>query len=116
MDALVIRPFWANKIFREGKCWEIRGSKTNKRGRIYIAKSMTSKIYGTVKIIDCIPLTKELWESNKDKHQVNMSWEELLNRYKTPYAWVLDEQLEFDTPIGYYHKPGAVIWVKDINF
>jgi len=112
MDILLIKPYWTDKIFLNDKCWEIRGSNTKKRGIIGIAKSGTGQVFGTVRLFDSISLTKELWECNRDKHQVELSWEELLKIYKYPYAWVLTEKNQYAEPIPYNHPQGAVIWVK----
>lgn len=115
MDILIIKPFWADKIFNENKLWEIRGSNTSKRGKIAIAKSGTSRAFGTAELIDSIPLTKELWEANKNNHQVEITWEELLKVYKKPHAWIFkhDSATKYQTPIPYIHPRGAVIWVKE---
>ena len=115
MDILIIKPMWANKIFDTGKIWEIRGSNTKKRGIIGIAKSGTGLVYGTINLINSIPLTKEQWENNKEKHQVEMTWEELLKIYKHPYAWIFNEWSvrKFSDPVPYIHKRGAVVWSKD---
>lgn len=115
MDILILRPKWSNEVFKNNKTWEIRGSSTSKRGKIAIGVSGTSKVQGTVNLTDCIPLTRELWYSNIDKHKVALSWEELLTVYKKPYAWVFSDACELDDMIPYHHKPGAVIWVKDSN-
>lgn len=115
MNILIVKPKWAGKILHKNKIWEIRGSNTHKRGRIGIAMSGTGQVYGTVELIDSIPLTKELWESNSDKHQVELSWDELLGIYKKPYAWVFasDKTEVYESPVPYLHKKGAVIWVKN---
>lgn len=115
MDILIVRPYWADRIFDFYKLWEIRGSNTSKRGKIGIAKSGTGCIYGTVNLTDSIPLTKELWETNRKMHQVDISWEELLSIYKKPYAWIFegDSAIRHQVPVPYVHPQGAVIWVKD---
>ena len=115
MDILIVKPKWAYLILLDvpkQKTWEIRGCNTTKRGRIGIAKSKTQKIYGEVTITDSIPLTKQLWEENKEKHQVLISWEDLLKHYKKPYAWVFSNAVRYENAVPYIHKPGAVIWVK----
>ena len=113
MDILIIKPYWADRIFDYNKLWEIRGCNTSKRGKISIAKSGTGCVFGTVNLINSIPLTKKLWETNEKNHQVDISWEELLLRYKKPYAWIFECVEKYQTPIPYTHPKGAVIWVKD---
>ena len=114
MDILIIKPYWVDKIFNENKLWEIRGCNTSKRGKIAIAKSGTGCVFGTVNLINSIPLTKEIWEINEKNHQVDISWEELLKRYKKPYAWIFEygSVKKYQEPVTYNHPKGAVIWVK----
>lgn len=118
MDILIIKPYWADRIFDYNKLWEIRGSNTSKRGRIAIAKSGTGHIFGTANIIDSIPLTREIWETNEKNHQIELTWEELLCIYKKPYAWIFEygsiEKCQI--PVPYTHPKGAVIWVQDDSF
>lgn len=39
MDGLIIKPKWADMVLSGFKPWEIRGSRTHKRGTIGIIKS-----------------------------------------------------------------------------
>lgn len=108
MDGLIIKTKWADLILTGQKTWEIRGSRTNKRGTIGIIKSGSGLIYGTVNLVGYLPLTMHAWDSNKDKHLVPYAD---IN-YKTPYAWVLQNPIVYPEPIPYNHPQGAVIWVK----
>lgn len=113
-NILIVKPYWADLILSGSKIWEIRGHNTTKRGKIDIAKSGTGKIFGEVKLVDSIPLTQELWESSRDKHQVNLSWKELLSIYKKPHAWIFEygSAEKYIMPVSYKHPKGAVVWVK----
>ncbi|WP_167954659.1 hypothetical protein [Anaerosporobacter faecicola] len=51
----------------------------------------------------------------RPKHQVNITYEELLEIYKTPYSWSLYDTEEIEDIIYYLTKPGAVIWIKDVE-
>lgn len=115
MDALIMLPYWGEKILKNNKTFEIRSSGTKKVGeRVALAYSRTGKLYGSVEIVDSMPLTKELWENNKDKHQIyGLSYEELIERYPHPYIWELKDPVLFSEPLDYVHPKGAVIWVKD---
>lgn len=112
---LVIKKKWVDEIFHYGKDWEIRGCCTKKRGNIRVAASGTGLIVGEVTLCNVLPLTKEIWENNKDHHHVNISWEELIKIYKNPYAWVMSERRKYTVPVKYHHPHGAVIWVKEGN-
>lgn len=108
MDSLIIKPKWADMILSGSKTWEIRGSRTAKRGTIGIIKSRSGKVFGQVDLVDCIPLTMYEWANNKNKHLVDYADID----YNTPYAWVLANPSIFPEPIPYQHPQGAVIWVK----
>ena len=72
-------------------------------------------LYGQVDLVDCIPLTKQLWDQNKRKHQNYISWYEITDYYKKPHAWVLKNPVKYEKPRKYTHPYGAVIWVKDVQ-
>jgi len=114
MDALIIHEHWLNKILNREKTWEIRGSRTSKRGEIALIQKGSGKIFGTGKLTDVIgPLTLGDLRSNIDKHQIlSNELSNVLARYIKPYAWVLNDVRQFDTPVAYTHPKGAVIWVK----
>lgn len=116
LDGLIIKKKWLNMILSRKKILEIRGSKTSKIGSdIYLLESGSSLIKGKCRIKGVIPITKEFWESNIDKHCVSITYEELLKIYKKPYAWELTDVKEFSEQHHYNHPKGAVIWVKNIN-
>lgn len=114
MDGLIIKPHWLNKIISGEKTLEIRGSGTSKVGtEIYLIES-GGKARATAVIKDCIRLDRNLWIAYKDLHCVGLSWEELTERYKQPYAWVLDNVRKIE-PFEYRKHQGAVIWVKNVE-
>lgn len=108
MDGLIIKPHWADLILSGVKTWEIRGSRTKKRGTIGIIKSGSGLVYGTVELVSYVPLTMYACDANKDKHHADYA--DIY--YKTPYAWVLRNPIVYPEPIPYNHPQGAVIWVK----
>lgn len=112
MKGLVIKEKWADMILNGEKTWEIRGSQTKQRGRICIIKSGSGKIFGSVDLVDCIPLhggdDVELILNNHDKHRVPLG----AIPYRKPWAWVLKDPLIYPFPIRYDHPQGAVIWVN----
>lgn len=113
MKGLIIKPYWADLILNGQKTIEVRGSNTKIRGTIGIIKSKSKKIYGTVELFHCVELTKELFENIwKDRHCIDMSWEQLIQIYPKPYAWCLKDVNIFKEPISYEHKKGCVIWVN----
>lgn len=114
MDGLIIHKQWLNKILNHKKTWEIRGSRTSKRGEIGLIQKGSGKIFGTCKLTDVIgPLTKQDLEGNLDKHQIPATeLPNVLVRYKKSYAWVIGDVRRLESTIPYEHPRGAVRWVK----
>ena len=112
MKGLIIKPKWADLILNKEKTIEIRGNNTKIRGTIGIIKSGTKKIFGTVELIDSEELTREKFNLWKDKHKLDISYDELIETYPRPYAWHLSEATKYDAPISYKHKQGCVVWVN----
>lgn len=112
MDGLIIKPKWADMILSGIKTWEIRGSRTHKRGTIGIIKSSSGLVYGTVELVDCVPLhgpdDVELILGNQDKHHVALG----AIKYRKPWAWVMKNPIIYPEPVPYKHPQGAVIWVR----
>ena len=117
MDGLIIKGEWIKKIFDKAnpKTLEVRGHKTNKQEEFYILESGTRRVRGTARILCCIPVDAENWEKLRPKHQVYISFEELLKIYKKPYYWSLEDVEEWEDISYYLHPQGAVIWVKDVE-
>jgi hypothetical protein len=110
MDCLVIKEKYLNQIFDEDKIWEIRGTKTKKRGKVGLIQSGSSKIFGECYLIDCFgPLTKDQLLKNKTKHKVK-NIDSI--SYKNIYAWIIKDPKIYDIPKPYKHPKGAIIWVK----
>lgn len=110
MKGLIIKPYWADLILKGEKTLELRGSNTNIRGRIYIIKSRTKKIYGEVDLIDCIEITNDNYYKLLNEHRVNANIEDI--PYKKIYGWKLENPLIYKEPKSYNHKKGCVIWVN----
>lgn len=109
MKGLIIKDPWITKILNGEKIWEIRGNNTKIRGKIYLIKSGTQKIYGEIELINSIFITEKIFEDNKEKHQVK-EFNEI--KYNKTYAWVLQNPIIYDNPIPYKHKRGCVIWIN----
>ena len=110
MKGLIIKSKWADLILNRDKTIELRSSNTNIRGTIGIIKSGSKKVYGTVDIIDSIPLNENLYNDYRNKHKVDLDYKNI--KYKHLYGWVLENAIKFNKPIPYNHKQGCVIWVN----
>ncbi len=110
MKALLIKQPYIDWILEGIKIWELRGSNTKIRGTIQLIQSGSGLIVGECELIDSIPLTKELFESNNNKHQSTLKYEEIT--YRNPHAWVVKEAKRYKKPIPYTHPQGAIIWVN----
>lgn len=110
MKGLIIKQPWIDKILSGEKTWEIRGSNTNVRGIVKIIKSGSGKIYGEAELLDSLPLSENDYNTNREKHMVQMDYGMLW--YSKPHAWILGNVKMYDEPIPYNHPQGAVIWVN----
>jgi hypothetical protein len=106
--ALIVKKVWLDKIFDEGKVWEMRTTKTKIKGRIKLIESGTGLIVGEVNLIGCAvrpcPKHKDLIKYHKVEDM------DLLDKWK--WAWFLNEAKRYEKPIPYKHPQGAVIWVN----
>ena len=112
MYGLIIKKKWLDLIMSGQKTLEIRGNRTSHVGEeIALLESRSQKIRGFCTIKEVTALDKGKWEANKDQHRVDVLWENLTKRYKTPYAWCLSSIIPKEG-LTYEHPKGAVIWVN----
>lgn len=113
-SGLIIKEFWLSKIFNfaDPKDWEIRGSCTNKRGKIYLLESKTGLIKGEADLIDCIELDLVDFTRNEHHHKIPSQIHNNQLPYSRTYAWVLQDIHKYNVSIPYKHPRGAVIWVN----
>ena len=107
--ALVVRQPWANYILDGAKTWEIRGSKTTRRGWIHLAQSGTGKLVGGARLVDCIRVPHSEFMKHRDLHCVPAL---SVVKYKAIYAWVFRGARRYKEPFEYSHTAGASIWVR----
>ena len=109
MKGLIIKQPWIDYILDGKKIWEIRGSKTNIRGKIELIQSGSGLIVGTCEIVDCIELSLSDYQNNITKHNIKNVF---TMPYKKTYAWVISNACRYDSPRKYKHPNGAIIWVN----
>lgn len=105
---LIIKKFWLDKIFDEGKVWEMRSTKTKVRGKIGLIESGSGMIVGEAHLLTCVEVPKDKQEETINFHKVEDF--QLLDKWK--WAWLLSRAKRYDKPIPYKHPQGAVIWVN----
>ena len=89
-------------FYRKGlKTWEIRNYPINYRGEVVLIESHSNKVVCKMQLQDCIPLSKERWEMNFEKHRTSCSYEELPYRKNgsPAYAWILSNPVVFEDEI-----------------
>jgi hypothetical protein len=108
MKALIVNKEWLNKIFDEGKIWEMRTTKTKITGRIGLIEKGTGLVVGEVELVGCslLPIPKD--KRFIKYHKINNL--DLLDKWK--WAWILNDAKRYEIPKKYTHPIGAVIWVN----
>jgi hypothetical protein len=112
MKGLLIKEPWITLILEGKKTWEIRGANTKTRGRIALIRSGSGLIVGTAELTDVIgPLTLDDLKRHRSKHQAPLDLLDRGLRYRTTFAWVLNNARPLKKPKPYQHPQGAVVWV-----
>lgn len=127
--ALVIRKQWCQAIFESTKIWEIRGTRTTRRGLIAVAQAGSKEIIGQVDILDCLCVGRREgdqivpWDDsdvarmnfiganvNSTKHCIQDIHATI--KYPKIFAWVLGNKCLYTTPKPYNHPKGCIQWIK----
>ena len=77
MKGLIIKPYWANKILDGEKTLEIRGANSNIRGTIAIIISGTSKVWGTVDLVDSFLIEYKDFKKFYKEHRIDCDREDI---------------------------------------
>jgi len=105
---LVIKKVHLDKIFDDGKIWEMRSTRTKITGKIGLIESGSGMIVGEANLIGCSesPIPKDKF------FQIFHKVEDLDLLDKWKWAWILMDAKRYEKPIPYTHPQGAVIWVN----
>ncbi|MCS4089817.1 ASCH domain-containing protein [Rhizobium sp. BK176] len=110
---LIVREPWVSLLLSGQKTWELRGSRTSKRGRTALIGSGTGAVLGEADLVDVIgPLSREDIAASVHRHRVDRDWHAAAMPYPNTYAWVFERPTRYPAARPYAHPPGAVIWVK----
>ena len=109
MKALIIKKPWIDYILDGNKTWEIRGCKTNIRGKIELIQSGSGLVVGCCEITDCKQLSLDDYKNNIDKHKISNT---AYLPYKNTFAWTISNAQRYEKPRKYKHPNGAIIWVN----
>ncbi len=113
LPALLIQSPWIDKILARTKTWEMRGSRTTKRGRIGLIQSGSGTVIGLANLVNVVgPLTRAQFIANAKK--IGPTRSEALGGlpYKRTFAWVVRNPRRLKNPVPYRHPYGAIIWVR----
>lgn len=106
---LVVRPEPLRLILDGAKVWELRGTRTSRRGPIALIEGGSGKIVGVADLADVIgPMTGETVTRNAEK----TGYRVLPVTYPNFFAWVLRSAKRLPRAVSYTHPAGAVIWVR----
>jgi hypothetical protein len=113
MHGLIIGAEPIEQILAGLKSWEIRGRRTEIRGRIALIKKGSKTVVGTAQLVAVHgPLSLAELRSNADKHQPTPAELEHGCGYTTTFAWELKDVRRLKKPVPYRHPSGAVTWVR----
>jgi hypothetical protein len=113
LDGLLIRSPFIDLILKGSKTWEMRGTRTSKRGRIALIKSGTGTVIGVVDLIDVVgPLRLSELAASASKAGFEKRERVTELPYKRTFAWVLQNPHRLKKPVPYAHPHGAIIWVN----
>ena len=107
---LIIKEPWIDLILNGKKTWEIRNKNTLYRGKVYLIKSGSSKIFGECTLINSQNISFNEFLENTDKHMVKDLSLLKYDRNKL-FAWILVNPKLYEKPISYTHPKGAIVWV-----
>lgn len=101
MLALFVTAPWPLFYEKGMKTWEIRSYPIDYRGPIVLVNAKNNTVICQMQLTECIPLNKERWEMNFEKHRTSCDYDSLpYKRNNSPaYAWVLSSPIKFDDPI-----------------
>lgn len=115
MQGLMIKREPLAKILAGQKTWEMRSTKTKKKGLIALIESKSGCVMGAAQIVGWQgPLSPKKMREHVREHAG--SEESIASHfgYKNKngaFAWILKDARRFAEPIPYRHPSGAVIWV-----
>lgn len=111
-QGLVIIPDAVDLILCGEKAWEVRTTRTTKRGKFALIKKGTKTVYGVATLVDVVgPLSFESLINSKKTGSRELGFlPKDAAKYK--FAWQLEDVVVLERPVPYIHKAGSVIWVN----
>lgn len=114
LSAFVFKKADCENILSGTANWCIQESSTSKRGTFALTYEGQELIYGKATLMDVIPLNKDLFNSSYKNHHSTLTWEQLSEKYKHPYAWVFTNAYKFVTPILSNNRVSSSgTWIRD---
>lgn len=125
-QALNVRPEWCRAIFAGAKRWELRSTRTTKRGPICIAESGARRLVGRATIADCFAVgvrgpdgrwvpagqapedAERFWLREENLVLHGAQGARVLDAYQRLFAWVLSDVEAFEPPLAWDPPTGAV--------
>ena len=113
MFALFVHDHWAQLILRGLKTWEIRGSRTARRGRIALLLPGRHVIVGTCELVGVEgPLSARTLARAFACHRIPPRRLGQEVPYRQPFAWLLARPKLLRRPLAFHPPRGAVRWVR----
>lgn len=110
---LIIADPWIGYILGGTKDWEMRSTGASHRGWFGLIRKGARAVYGVASLIEVgAPLSPAEMIATFEHHRIpeDMIRSGEVAKWNTP--WKLADMRQFDRPIPYRHKNGAVTWVE----
>ena len=110
---LIIADPWIGYILGGTKDWEMRSTGASHRGWFGLIRKGTGEIYGVARLIDVgAPLSPAEMIATFGHHRIPEHMIRSGEVAKWNMPWKLADVRQFDSPVPYRHKSGAVTWVE----
>ena len=116
-QALYVRPEWCRAIFAGAKRWELRSTRTTKRGPVCIAESGARRLVGRAVIVDCFAVGAHgadgRWApvGTRGRGEVGAQAARIVDRYQRLFAWVLADVEAFEPPLRRLEPCSSQTWL-----
>lgn len=110
---LVVQTPWIDYLLNGTKTWELRSTRTSLRGRFGLIRKGSGCVSGEAELVDVLgPFDDASLAAACAKHCVPPERMAFVIQRGYRYAWVVRNAKQYERPVPYLHRSGAVTWVR----